>query len=399
MFDKDNCLTKPHQDTLVPSLRNAWDECRAVFGSENMLLVSNSAGSSSDPQALAAESVSSNLGVPVLCHATKKPGRACARQVVDHFKSLELRRAETSHTEPLHIVVIGDRITTDMVFAQRIARLLPPESGSRCTSILTTQLYGCEKWGTRMMRAFENSILHALVRVGIAPGGTWRDRGFDSSALAAWIKPEPRVAPSVVPAQRTKIGACVKEGWLAMTKEVFGSVKHVRELTWSVLSGAPVKERRPSWRLPSNFQKRHMSTTRVLSADHEKPAPKRSSTKNASKEPELPRSWSLFGISWTRWVFALIAIIILPIGFVAGMKLNEYVDWWRSGDLSHEGESVLPPTPQQREAVDEQVSTESLTQQRKKITSLELEHYHLRRERERIAEKLAYLTDRQQSRI
>ena len=105
VFDKDNCLTAPHHDQLAEPLQTTWKECRRVFGSENLLLVSNSAGSSSDPQALAAETVSSNLGIPVLCHAAKKPSSQCARQVVEHFLSLALRRAESSSTSPLHIPV------------------------------------------------------------------------------------------------------------------------------------------------------------------------------------------------------------------------------------------------------------------------------------------------------
>ena len=43
------------------------------------------------------------------------------------------------------------------------------------------------------------------------------------------------------------------------------------------------------------------------------------------------------------------------------------------------------------------MESESQLQQRKKITSLELEHHHLRRERERITEKLAHLDERQKA--
>ena len=398
VFDKDNCLTKPHQDTLSPALKEAWDECRSVFGSENMLLVSNSAGSSSDPQALAAEIVSSNLGVPVLCHATKKPGTSCARQVVDHFESLVLRKADATHTQPLHIVVIGDRITSDMVFAQRIARLIPSNSYLQCTSILTTQLWGRENFGVRCMRTFESSILRALVRIGIPPGGTWHNRGYDSSAFSSWVKLEGKAQLSTDPSRRAQIEAGVKNGWLAMTKEVFGSVEQVREQTWSVLSGAPVKQWRPSWRLPQVSQKRRITTTRALYVDHKKWAPKRPLPHGTPDKLELSRSWSLFGIPWTRWALALIALIILPIGFMAGMRLNDYVDRWRLGDLSQEGDTALPPTPEQQKVVNDELTAESLTEQCKKITSLELKHHHLRRERERISEKLAYLSDRQQIR-
>lgn len=48
-LDFDDTQTVPLQDTLVPELKNAWDECRRVFGSENVLIVSNSAGTHLDP--------------------------------------------------------------------------------------------------------------------------------------------------------------------------------------------------------------------------------------------------------------------------------------------------------------------------------------------------------------
>lgn len=62
------------------------------------------------------------------------------------------------------------------------------------------------------------------------------------------------------------------------------------------------------------------------------------------------------------------ALILLPTGFIGGIKLNELVDWWRSGDLSHEGEDLSTiPQPEVQEAVDASLSHESRTQQRKKI--------------------------------
>ena len=410
VFDKDNCLTAPHHDQLAEPLQTTWKECRRVFGSENLLLVSNSAGSNSDPQALAAETVSSNLGIPVLCHAAKKPSSQCARQVVEHFLSLAFRRAESSSTSPLHILVIGDRITTDMVFAQRIARCLTKiESDGRhtqCTSILTKQLWGREGLGTRCLRLIESSVLQQLVRAGIPPGGSWLQRGYHiPPELKTWVVPAVEApslasAPTITtpePRMRTRL----KSAWQAMVSEFFGSVKHVQQLAWSALTATPTKEWRSSWRMPSSSKHlvsrsraRHMSTCRIVRAVHEKPVPRRPMPSVPEKQSP-PRS--LFGISWLRWALAVAALILLPLGFMGGMKLNELVDTWRSGDLSHEGERSLPPEPQVQEEVDRAVESESQLQQRKKITSLELEHYHLRRERERITEKLAHLDERQKA--
>ncbi|KAG9076487.1 hypothetical protein FS749_011742, partial [Ceratobasidium sp. UAMH 11750] len=49
VLDRDNCLTLPHQDTLVPELADAWTRCKSTFGPNNVLVVSNSAGTSDDP--------------------------------------------------------------------------------------------------------------------------------------------------------------------------------------------------------------------------------------------------------------------------------------------------------------------------------------------------------------
>ncbi len=53
VFDKDNCLTAPHSDVLEPTITDAWERCQRVFGRENILIVSNSSGSSDDPSGLA----------------------------------------------------------------------------------------------------------------------------------------------------------------------------------------------------------------------------------------------------------------------------------------------------------------------------------------------------------
>lgn len=386
----------PHKDTLAEPLEAAWNECCAVFGSDNILLVSNSAGSSSDPQGLGAESVSSHLGVPVLCHTTKKPGSACVRQVVEHFQSLSLRRAEPAL--PLHVLVVGDRISTDMVFSHRIARQLrEADQRAQCTSILTTQLWGRESLFTTALRALESSVLRQLARIGIPPGGSWYDQRMSpSSALHDWISipAVPTSSESVLPspqrsswvqAIRSRTIDPLKRSWLAMTHELFTSVRHIRQLTWSVFTAAPTKQWRSSWRQPHGPSQsarqwpppsctHRISTYAPRSTDARRPLPRSPPTQKAQTARSLssasspPRTSTLFGIPWTRWVLALMALILLPTGFIGGIKLNELVDWWRSGDLSHEGEDLSTiPQPEVQEAVDASLSHESRTQQRKKI--------------------------------
>ncbi|RUS34754.1 hypothetical protein BC938DRAFT_478750 [Jimgerdemannia flammicorona] len=47
-FDKDNCLTAPYQSIIYPPFQDAWNECKEAFGEENVVIVSNSAGTHDD---------------------------------------------------------------------------------------------------------------------------------------------------------------------------------------------------------------------------------------------------------------------------------------------------------------------------------------------------------------
>ncbi|KAJ7125202.1 mitochondrial PGP phosphatase-domain-containing protein [Mycena epipterygia] len=114
VFDKDNCLTLPNKDELVPELRDAWNECRQTFGDGNVLIVSNSAGSNHDTGGIQAESVKRNLQAPVLFHSTPKPGYSCIRSIQKYFISLPT----PVRTEQL--LVVGDRVFTDVVLANRL---------------------------------------------------------------------------------------------------------------------------------------------------------------------------------------------------------------------------------------------------------------------------------------
>ncbi|KZV68767.1 HAD-superfamily phosphatase [Peniophora sp. CONT] len=115
VFDKDNCLTIPHKDALVPELKDAWDECLATFGPDNVLIVSNSAGSKLDPGEFQAESVSWHLRVPVLRHRAMKPSYAAVDDIRAYFASLPAPLA------PQDLIVVGDRVFTDTVLAKRLS--------------------------------------------------------------------------------------------------------------------------------------------------------------------------------------------------------------------------------------------------------------------------------------
>jgi len=358
-----------------------------------------------------AEQVSSKLGVPILCHAVKKPGRACAQQVVDYVASQHLRSPDAAH--PPRLLVVGDRITTDMAFSYRIASLLGrayPHERDLCIGVLTHELWGREQLGTRVMRMLENTVLRQLVRVGIPPGGTWTARGAPPPVCSAWVRAVAPADAAPLPAPRK---ARTLMRWLAplvdasrtIVRETFGSVRRVRELTWSVCTNAPTRSWRSTWRKPQRPPpapwSRSMSTSaRARGALHEKPVPRRVPTADAPRAPRAVPTW--LGIPRIRWLMALATLVLLPLGFMGGMKLSELVERWRIGDLSHEGEArVDAPAPPPAPAPEPDVE-ETQVQLRKKISrcvglanaSLELEHFHLRRERSVLDDKLARLAAR-----
>lgn len=52
-----------------------------------------------------------STGVHVLPHSVKKPG--CGDEIMEYFK----KHPETGVTDPTHIAIVGDRLTTDMMLA------------------------------------------------------------------------------------------------------------------------------------------------------------------------------------------------------------------------------------------------------------------------------------------
>lgn len=50
VFDKDNTVTAPYVDTVHPPFERAWVGCKNVFGTNRMLIVSNSAGTPDDAE-------------------------------------------------------------------------------------------------------------------------------------------------------------------------------------------------------------------------------------------------------------------------------------------------------------------------------------------------------------
>ncbi|KAI8092263.1 mitochondrial PGP phosphatase-domain-containing protein [Gilbertella persicaria] len=103
-FDKDNCLTAPYVSTIHPPFKEAWEECKETFSKENIVIVSNSAGTDDDKDYHEARKLEASLGVAVLRHSEKKPSGGHA--LAQHLSPIPASRT----------AFVGDRILTDIVF-------------------------------------------------------------------------------------------------------------------------------------------------------------------------------------------------------------------------------------------------------------------------------------------
>jgi len=117
------------------------------------LVVSNSAGTPQyDAGGIQAESISHYLRVPVLRHKTPKPGYSCIQGVRDYFTSLP------NPVKDDELVVIGDRIFTDVVMANRMKS---GDSGRGPLAIWTSGVWTKEAMG---MRWLEKKLVEAVTR-------------------------------------------------------------------------------------------------------------------------------------------------------------------------------------------------------------------------------------------
>ncbi|CAI5760678.1 unnamed protein product [Candida verbasci] len=107
VLDKDNCISKDHDDKIWPSYSAKWSQLTSLYPKENLLIVSNSAGTNDDLNHKQAKTLEKNTGVSVLIHSTKKPG--CYNEILTYFEKLGVKNNE--------ILVIGDRLFTDILMA------------------------------------------------------------------------------------------------------------------------------------------------------------------------------------------------------------------------------------------------------------------------------------------
>lgn len=146
VFDKDNTLTAPYANQLHPDLESAVRQCVSVFGS-SAIIFSNHAGSGDDKGHAAALALEREIQLPVLRHTSRKPNGLDS--VTAHLKA-----------DPREIAVVGDRLLTDVAFANLHGML----------SIYTTPLAASkDNAAVKIARWFEERILTRYFCVGVAP--------------------------------------------------------------------------------------------------------------------------------------------------------------------------------------------------------------------------------------
>ncbi|PIL32839.1 hypothetical protein GSI_04956 [Ganoderma sinense ZZ0214-1] len=218
VFDKDNCLTVPHEDRLVPELTDAWRECRETFGPGNVLVVSNTAGSHTDVGEIEAEAVSHHLCVSVLRHSSLKPSYACIKSIRAYFASLPRPVRDEE------LVVVGDRLLTDVIMANRMARKARrQESGSGSedekralvgenvptpgrVGPLAVWTEGLWKREGLLLRTIEKGMLRGVERWVLGP----QEKAWRESLQHRFVKPVP-----------AEVGPVKERGWARRLWERF----------------------------------------------------------------------------------------------------------------------------------------------------------------------------------
>lgn len=144
VFDKDNTLTSPYQNTLHPKAQPGLQQALQVFGQDNVAILSNSAGTRDDADYSDAKEIEGSLGVAVIRHDEKKPGGM--EEVLKHFQL----------TEPATVCVIGDRILTDITFGN-LYGLLTVHTLPLCSG---PEENANDNWTAKILRPIENKFIY-----------------------------------------------------------------------------------------------------------------------------------------------------------------------------------------------------------------------------------------------
>ena len=145
IFDKDNTLTAPYENTLHPRAQAGLQSALDTFGQKNVAIVSNSAGTDDDPGFVDGAEIEEALGIAVIKHSEKKPGGLT--ETMAHFPDVE---------EPSQLCMVGDRLLTDIVFGN-LHGMLTVHVLPLCTGEENSK----DNKVAKVVRAAENKFMYA----------------------------------------------------------------------------------------------------------------------------------------------------------------------------------------------------------------------------------------------
>ncbi|KAK7745186.1 hypothetical protein SLS62_009899 [Diatrype stigma] len=112
ILDKDDCFAYPDTNEIHPPYLERFRQLQKEYPGNKLLIVSNTAGATSyDRDGQLKAQLESETGALVLSHRVKKPG--CKDEIMAYFRD----HPETGVTDPSQLVIIGDRLATDMMMA------------------------------------------------------------------------------------------------------------------------------------------------------------------------------------------------------------------------------------------------------------------------------------------
>jgi len=139
--------SETYTNSLHPSVVDIVAQARAQFPSA-VAILSNSVGTDDDDGYAGAKLTEAGVGLPVIRHRQKKP--ACLEEVLAHFRGV------LGSVQPGEICVVGDRLLTDVVFANRyglVSVLVAPLNALKDHPIAT------------LLRFLERSLLLPIVKL------------------------------------------------------------------------------------------------------------------------------------------------------------------------------------------------------------------------------------------
>ena len=111
VFDKDNTIAY-HKSNQIANheIKQILDNFHNIFGTENIAILSNTAGSNNDINFGDLNLIEQNFGIKVIKHKRKKP--CVDLEIFEHFK---IQKSDSKN-----ICFIGDRLFTDIVIGKEL---------------------------------------------------------------------------------------------------------------------------------------------------------------------------------------------------------------------------------------------------------------------------------------